>query len=225
MRRLNGLWLAVMVVFAAVAAMSLSSAFAASPLPQILPIEENQRFTDKSDGTTRLQLETERRTVVLCRKATSSGIQETDTLGQFHISFEGCESGGLRCRSAGDAAEEILTLGSFHYVYDTLGGNEKVAVLFLPQTTSFECVGIRIEVTGNVLCLVLRPLEETRVHLIHCIRGPGAGEQAEKTWWNDNLERQTAELLTSVSGGGRERSSELALAEIIFQRPNAFMND
>jgi len=226
MRHLKGPALMVGAVIALLAAVSLSSAFAASPLPQLLPIEENKRFTDRNDGTTKLQWETASGTLIECRSVTSSGIQETDTLGNFHYSFEGCKFGAFKCTSAGDREEEILALGSFHYVYDTLGGSEKVAALLLFAPSTFECTAIeRVELTGRLLCLVLRPLEETRTHLIHCIRGPGRGEQAETKWWNDNLETQTASLEISINGGARERISLLLLEEIRFQRANAFMND
>jgi hypothetical protein len=215
----------------------LAASANAAKLPLLLGQAANEPFKDKNDGTTPLQLETSSGTKIECKTAESTGVQETDTLGTFHISFKKCKGITGECKTAGDAAEEILSLGTFHYVDDFLSTNAEllgVAVLFLlSPATEFECPLVKVKVTGQLLCLVLKPLESNVTHLFHCIHklnakeeNEGKGEQLERTWWGDGTnEEKTATLISVVNGGAEEVSSELALAEVTFPVKVAFMEE
>lgn len=224
MKRFTLLGLALMAVLSLGASLAASSSFA---LPELLPIAGNSTFTGRNVGTAKVVLETVGKSTVECASATSTGAQETDTLGTFHISFKTCASTGFiraTCTSRGDASGEILTLGSFHYVYDTLGGTEKVAILFLPKPTEFECSIVKVKVTGTLVCLILKPLESNVTHQFHCVQKEG--KQTGTRWWNDAGTAQTAQLLTETNNSGRpEESGELALAEVTFARAVSFEND
>jgi hypothetical protein len=228
MKHFRLLGLAMLAVFALGATLS-SSAFA---LPELLGANAfPQTFTDKTDANNPT-LETANHKVT-CEKATSTGTQETDTLGKFHISFTKCTSTlNSVCTSTGDASGEILTLGSFHYVLDEKSGIEDVAILFLigqgtEAATTFTCeaFGIKeaVEVKGTLLCLILLPLKSEPTHLFHCTGSKGV--PGDKEYLNDENKSVKALLLTKVGGGVFEESNEVALAEVTFKEAVAFMNE
>jgi len=228
MKHFRLLGVAMLAVFALGATLA-SSAFA---LPELLGSKAfPQTFTGKNDAE-KPELVTAKHTVS-CKAAAAEGTQETDTLGKFHISFTGCTSSfGSTCTSSGDKSEEILTLGSFHYVLDEKSAADDVAILFLigqgtePATTfTCEAFGVKekAEVKGTLLCLLLVPLESKATHLFHCTGSKGVS--GDKEYLNDENKAVKALLLTKVGSGAFEESNEVALAEVTFKEAVAFMNE
>jgi len=202
-------------------------------LPELLP---TGRWTGESDNSREGPLfETLAGTKVLCVKAKAEGSDETDTLGLFHIDFEGCEQTLLRhlCKSTGDSEGVILSLGTYHHVYDVLGTGEAlgVAVLFLPAEVSFECgalAKVRVKsqgANGGVVCLWLEPLVARKTHLFHCEQE--RGDQKESRYWNDGGTLLTRiELLCEINNSSKfESCAELALGQVTYAEPVAFMNE
>jgi hypothetical protein len=228
MKRFSILGVLLVVVFALAAVVVAPAAFA---LPELLPIKAGGTpFTDASDGTEEVKLETVGGNIVVCKSATSVGGQETDTLGTFTIDFKECKNPalGVKCETNGDSEGVILTKGSFHYVIDTLGatlGANGVAILFLPETTTFLCTELaKLVVTGKLVCLVLEPLVSRSTHLFHCIQK--AGVQNETSYYNATGTLITGVFLsTTLNGAAAEQSGELALAQINFPEAVAIMNE
>jgi hypothetical protein len=228
MKQFSILGVLFVVVFALAAVVVAPAAFA---LPELLPIKTGGTpFTDLSDGTEELTLETVGKKGFRCQAATSVGGQETDTLGTFTIDFRECKepSLGVKCTTRGDSEGVILVKGSFHYVIDTLGatlGANGVAILFLPSTTEFECTSLaKLVITGRLVCLVLEPLVSRSTHLFHCIQT--AGLQNETSYYNATGTLITGVFLsTSLNGGAAEQTGLLALAQINFPEAVAIMNE
>jgi len=222
MKHFRLLGLAMLAAFALDATLA-SSTFA---LPELLGSKAfPQTFEGKNDAAAP-KLETAK-DIFGCKAMTAEGIQETDTLGKFHRSFTGCtSSSGEKCMSPGDKSEEILTLGSFHYVLDEKSEANDVAVL-TEEVTIFECelVGIKekVEIKGTLLCLVLVPLESKATHLFHCTGSKGVS--GDKEYLNDESKAVKALLLTKVGSGAFEESNEVVLDEITFKEAVAFMNE
>jgi hypothetical protein len=221
--RLFGL---VVVALVALTAAVTSTGASALTLPALLPIATGGvAFTDESDSANPT-LNTKEH-VVTCESAQSTGFQETDTLGTFHITFLKCKTEILgACTSSGDASGQILTLGSFHYVLDTLATSEtSVAVLFLTAPTTFSCTNLANIVTkGTLVCLILTPLVESKTHLFHCTQS-SAGVQAGNHYYNDNGTLVETHLEATFNGGAEESASEVALAAVFFAKAVAFEND
>jgi hypothetical protein len=226
MKHFKLLGVALMAVFA-IGAMLASTGASALTLPALLPIAENKSFTGANVGAPKL--ESKAGSVIECKTATATGAQETDTLGTFHITFEGCETAIVgKCTSTGDAEGSILTLGSFHYVLDTLSTSEtSVAVLFLPGITKFECTKfVKNEVKGELVCPLTKPLVSSKTHEFTCAKGSTAGSQAVKKYYNDGGTLVEAKLESALNGGTFEESNEQATATTTFtNKAVAFEND
>jgi hypothetical protein len=223
MKRFKLLGLALAAVCLLAAAFS-ASAFAG--LPELLGQSAGATYSGKNTGTENPTLETVKKETITCTAASAEGIQETDTLGTFHIHFTGCNSSGFKCNTSGDEAGIILSLGTFHYVYDKLGtGSELgVAILFLPEEQVIKCTAlVTLNVKGTILCLVLEPLTSAATHEFHCTQT--GGKPSSTQWWNDEGVSQTALALTSKNKGEFIESAELALASVTFSEPVAFMNE
>jgi hypothetical protein len=225
MRRISIIGWALMAVLA-LCAFAASTAFA---LPELLP---KGSWTGKDDNATdkpTLEILGGSLPAIKCTAATATGADETDTLGSFHITFTGCEAGGGKCNSTGDTAGTILSLGTYHYVFDVLGTGESlgVAVLFLPEHVHLTCASIignqLILVLGpGPVCLILKPLESNKVHLFHCEQEKGT--QKERTYWNDESREVKAALKCAVNEGSEVECGELALGEVKYEVAQAFMN-
>jgi len=226
-----GLIGAVLVAVLALSALVFAPVSSAG-LPELLP---TGKWTGVNDGSLRPELVTLGGQEVVCVKAKAEGEDESDTLGQFHIDFEECELKLLRakCKSTGDREGIILSLGTYHYVYDVLGSGEAlgVAILFLPAEVSFECsvLGhVRVKAqgaNGGVVCLVLEPLVSRKTHLFHCEQE--RGDQKESRYWNDGGTLLTRiELLCEINNSSKfESCAELALGQVTYAEPVAFMNE
>lgn len=219
MKRFKLLGLALMAVFALAAVLSAS----ASALPELLAQEANATYTGKSTAANPT-LETSKEEKIVCKEASAEGVQETDTLGTFHIHFTGCESSGFKCNTTGDESGIILSLGTFHYVFDVLTPELGVAILFLPEEQNIKCTAlVTLKVKGTILCLILEPLTSAATHEFHCVQSKG--KASETKWWNDEGVEQNALALTSKNGGTFIESAEQALASVTFGTAVAFMNE
>jgi hypothetical protein len=179
MRRFTLLGLALMAVFALLAAVS-SSAFALE-LPENLPASTTRTWTGASEGKPEFKMEGV--TPIICEEATTAEGTETTSkppLGLFHIHVVGCHaeiSKGtvVKCTDLNHlTAGGILVLGTWHLVWDRKAGGSftelTTAVLFLVEPVHFSCSSlILIVVQGEQLCLHLVPTESKVTHSFHCI--------------------------------------------------------
>jgi hypothetical protein len=196
-------------------------------LPELLPVKAGgSTFTAKNTAPNPTW-ETLSKETVLCTAATADGVQETDTLGTYHIHFTGCGTSGFKCNTSGDSAGVILTLGGFHYVDDFLSPNVSelgVAILFLPEEVAIECTAlVKIKIKGSFLCLILEPLSSKVTHEFHCTQS--SGMQSETHWWNDSGVQQTSVLLISKNGSAFEEVGLQILGAVTFAEAVAFMNE
>lgn len=216
MKRFKLLGLALVAVFALAAAFS-ASAFA---LPELLGQGANATYEGKNTAANPT-LETTKSEKIVCKEATANGVQETNSLASFHISFKGCESSGFKCNSSGDETGVILVLGSAHYV-DSTPGN--VAILFLFEELTIKCTAlVTLKVKGDIVCPVLEALTSAATHEFHCTES--AGKPSTTSWLNDENETQTAKVETSKNGGAFIESAEQALASVTFGTAVAVMNE
>jgi hypothetical protein len=223
-------------ITAAIALTALLAA-AAYALPEFLPFTNNNTFTSKNDATP-IILENSAGTKIECTSENDSGGLETDTLGTFHITYEKCTSVGFTCTTEGDTSGLILSEGSFHYVYDTLGpkptgavGEEPetlgIAILSLSKELSFSCAGglVTNKIRGTYLCLILTPLVSSLTHLVHCLPGTAKGEARERAFWNDNGTMVAVELESDQNEGGFKESNVQMLYEITTPLDGSWMNE
>jgi hypothetical protein len=168
------------VALVALCALGSVIAVSASALPTILPTTITA-FTGKSSGKTKLERQGGL-AAVECEKAKGEGTVEANGhLGLYHITFETCTAAGGQCTGLGDTAGNILSLGSYHLVFDTLKATlaeAGVAILFLVDNVHFICkVPILGEILqevflgGMVLCLVANPTALTKVFEFQCKEG------------------------------------------------------
>jgi hypothetical protein len=216
-----------LVLVAAFSLAAMLSASAVAVLPQFLPrVAPNNVFSGTATGSS--TLENSAGTKIECTKANTHGGSETDTLGTFHVTFENCSASGVKCTTEGDSTGLILTEGSFHFVYDTLGTGETlgVAVLFLGQETDFSCLGglLNNKIKGTMLCLIHTPLTSSKRHTLKC-EGEAKGKAKEKTYWNDNGTIVEAQLLSNLNEGGFKESNLQAESTMATVEAGAWMNE
>lgn len=220
MRRLKLLGLALAAVCALFVMVAASAS--AVPLPEFLPAAA-QNWTSETDEANP-SFETLAGLKVKCEKATAEGTLEANKpLGLFHINFGNDCLGELSatkalCTGLGDSTMpgHILALGTWHAVVDVNTPELGTAILFLLETVHFSCSAlILVEVKGSVLCLVLKPLELNKEHLIHCKQTSGMPEETEY-FTGSGETKAKAELLSSTNHGPFEIAGELALAKILF---------
>ncbi|THD79803.1 MAG: hypothetical protein E7812_08750 [Phenylobacterium sp.] len=214
--------LLVMVVGGAALAATASAA-----LPLLLGWESKPNWSGSKSGAESAFVETLGKAKITCTEASGTGVQTSDTVGSFHITFKSCESSGFKCNTEGDATGVILSLGTANYVDDHLSTNVNelgVAILLAPEEVTVKCTAVvTIRLKGTVLCLVLEPLASMVTHIFHCTQT--AGDPADKEWFNDEGTKQTPSLVTSVNGSAFEGSALLMLATIVFAEPVAFMSE
>jgi hypothetical protein len=181
------------VALVALCALGSVIAASASALPTLLPATIPS-FTGKSVGKTELQRQGAL-AAVSCSSAKGEGTVEANGhLGLYHITFEKCTAGGGPCTGLGDAAETILSLGSYHLVFDTLKATlaeAGVAILFLVDNVHFVCTTIIGEILntvflgGMVLCLIVNPTALTKVFEFQCKQGSSSGHPGETKYYNE----------------------------------------
>jgi hypothetical protein len=220
MQRFRILGVALMAVFALSAVVSATASAEVVMLPEITTTE---KWTGES-GKGSLEV-LKGAAVIECKKDKSEGTFEPKKpLGSFHIDFEGCKASIATCTGLGEpVAGTILTLGTFHLVYDTLGSvlsEAGVGVLFLVLPTHFECTitNTLLVVEGEVLCLIKPVNTEVKHWEIVCERGATAGDPKETVYWNEaGTKIQMGEnlLLTHENEKAGVMSSELTTALIL----------
>jgi hypothetical protein len=219
MRRLKFLGLALLAVFASAAALSASAS--ALVLPEILPLSATERtWTGKNDAANPKLVSTSG-SETTCESATATGTEEAGKpLGLFHIEFKGCGVTSpfpAKCTGLGDATTGvILSLGTWHLVFDKTTPELLTATLFLLDTVHFTCGGIvLVEVKGNLVCLDLEPTVKKAEHLFHCTQT--AGVPADKEYFNDSGVKVTPKLECSENGGAFKECAELALGTVLYK--------
>jgi len=189
----------------------------ASALPTLLPVTITE-YTGKSTGGSTV-LEKANGNKVTCTSATGEGTVEANGhLGNFHIHFSKCtaESGLATCTGLGENSGIILSLGSWHYVYDTLGatlGAAGVAILYLVGETHFVCSALGIEkliivpLGGMVLCLVTKPTTLSKSHEFACKKGATAGTPEETKYYNEGGTLVSIHRLEAIESEGTAEES------------------
>jgi hypothetical protein len=219
----NGVIGIAVVVVLALCGITTTSALG---LPVVLPESSSERnWTGKNVGTG--IMETTGGEVIECTAAAAEGTEESKKpLGAYHIDYKTCSTlGGLAlCHSLGDEAGVILSLGSWHFVFDTLGatlGQAGVGILLLVADVHIECAGTLILVFagGMMLCLVTKPTTSNRTHEFTC-KSKATGVPLELTYYNETGTKvRIATLLVSKSG---ETATELVyIAGGIFSESTA----
>jgi hypothetical protein len=207
--------------------LTLVLATTAVALPQFLPIASPNNTFSLSTGLS--ARENTAGTIIECLTGTGTGGFETDTLGTFHIKFEKCKANGFQCESEGDTNEIILSEGSFHFVYDTLGTGETlgVAILLLTKEASIACAAVIVtdKITGSVMCLIVVPLTSTVTHEFDCFAGKRKGEQLTKEYWNDGGTQVFALLLSNVNKAGPTETNLQLTSKMTTTELGAWMNE
>ena len=216
---------------ALVAVLSSGAALAASAsaleLPANLPVSAVTRtWTGASDGAVIEFLGPGFK--LTCESAPATGTEEPGKpLGLFHIEFKGCttENGTIKCTGLSDGtAGTILSLGTWHLVFDRTSPELLTAVLLLLENVHFSCSAlVLVELLGSLLCLHLKPTESNVTHLFHCtVEGSGETEKQEDTKWCMKdvsgvcTEELTSGLLLSVNHASEKSLFLLALFSVTY---------
>jgi hypothetical protein len=215
MQRLKVLGLALVAVFALGAVVAAT----AGALPLVLPETTGKKSSDSSIGATIYK--TVGGKEVKCEKATGTTEEEAPKpLGPFHITFKECTAteGGLtvKCTGLGDATTgEILTLGTYHLVYDKSSTELPVEILFLVGATHFTCGGIfLIKVEGSESCLIKEPYVAKTLHEFTCTQVKGVS--GDPTYFNDEGKEVKSGLTSSTSEAAAEGAAEEAKGLILW---------
>jgi hypothetical protein len=195
MHRFKILGLALMAVFA-VAASTTAIASAEEALPEFLT---KTGWTGTSGEGKLLSAGGE----IKCTAGTNEGEMEASKkLGAFILFFTGCKSAkpiaGLKCNSEGDAAEVILTKGTWHLVLLTIPHVINFYLIwFLVTPFTVNCGGglALFKITGNVLGEITPANTLTKKY--HIIVNVVSGRQGATSFTNDNGERVGASLLSN----------------------------
>jgi hypothetical protein len=221
----------VVVAMCAVGAMFASSALA---LPSLLigTVGEGAS-TWTGESTSKTELQKKNGKTVTCKAATGEAtVEAKKPLGAFHIHFTGCkeEKLAVACTGEGEAGEVILSLGSWHLVYDTLKAGltgSGVAILFLPAAVKFTCGGlVKVEVKagGMVLCLILNPEALTKLFEFHCnLRGTPFGPEETKYDNETGTWVAITPLEANENGGAFEESVQAGLGLMLFPEDTLIM--
>jgi hypothetical protein len=218
---------------ALVALCVLGSVVAASAvaLPTLLP-ETITKYTGKSIGETELSRQGGL-AAVRCKSGTGEGTVEANRhLGLFKVTFEKCKAAGGPCTGLGSASEDIISEGSYHIVFDTLGatlGAAGVATLSLPAAVHFVCtVPIIGEVLntvaagGMLLCLAVNPTALTKVSEGQC-KGSGGRPSLTKYYNEAGTLVSITPLESSESEGAASETTEVGNATVEVNEPALLM--
>jgi hypothetical protein len=202
MHRLKLVGLALIAVLA-VGVTTAASAMAA--LPEVLLLG-TEKFPVAFEGTSgKGKLVTVGGKEIKCTKGKNSGSVTGAKTGTATLTFEGCESSGFKCNTAGKGAGIVESTGSTTLVFDsltTLGVAELLAV----NETTIECTSlVKIKVKGNILLLVL-PINSEVTVITFDVSQTG-GKPTDSTYWEGGVEKHP-QLLTSINGGAFEESGD-----------------
>jgi hypothetical protein len=219
MQRLKILVLAAMAVFALAAIVS-STASAALPLfltatgTQPLLLISGLSTVVPAQLQTLAQKETEQ---VECPEVHYTFHQNAnEDLGTFHFDFLGCHVTvpiAAKCTGLGEAtAGEILALGTYHTVFDSLAPLG-AAMLLLINEVHFACSIVLVKVKGELVCLIVVPGGKGTKVKLDCEKT--LGDPKEFTYWNNaGTEVKIPNgLLASQSDGEFKDAAEKASGE------------
>jgi hypothetical protein len=216
-----------LVVVCAVGAMLVSSAFALPTLLIGAVLEGESQWTGTNIGKTTLESNGAPAKVECTSAAAEGNVEAKKALGAFHIHFKECHDSLLSqsCTGTGEEAGVILSLGSWHLVYDTLKAGltgSGVAILFLVEKVNFECKTgpTKIEVLGGgmVLCLIKNPETLTKTFTFACKLRTGSFGPEETKYDNEAGTMVSIHPLESKENGGAAKES-VQLGEGTFSPP------
>jgi len=147
---------------------------------------------------------------VSCTSSKSSGMLQTPKhIGEIHVTYSGCTSGGKKCNSAGAKAGTIETnelQGDLGYLNKA---SHEVGVLITAAKTTnlaeFNCEGLRIETKGGVIGQASPINEFTKLGEL-TFKKSGAAKQEFRKFEGETA---THELETTFQGiGGPVPSSQ-----------------
>jgi hypothetical protein len=223
----------VLVAVCAVGAMLVSSAFALPTLLIGATEEGASTWTGANIGNTQLQVNGGLAKVVCTSAAGEGTVEAKKPLGTYHINFKGCADSVLKksCTGEGDETGLILTLGSWHLVYDTLKAGltgSGVAILFLVGKVNFTCsaTGVKIEVKGGgmVLCLIANPEALTKTFQFACkLRSSGFGPEETKYDNAAGTMVSITPLESNENGGAFKESVQEGTGTTIYPEPVLIM--
>lgn len=98
-------------------------------------------------------IETTKKTKVVCRSATDTGEYLGESEDREKMVFHECESGGLKCHSAG-AAEGELTTSELRSLYGFIKRPKSIGVSLEALSGAFmefECAGLKMVIKGSVI--------------------------------------------------------------------------
>jgi hypothetical protein len=207
----------IIVLCALGVAMTVS---ALGALPLVLP-ETAKTFTGKSVGTFELAKKSGNKIECDSLKAIEGTIEQPKPLGLFHFVIENCTTTVLgqsgECTGLGDEKGTILSLGSYHLVYDSLTPLG-VAILFLLGAIHLSCTVLGVTALtlmplgGMVLCLILSPEVLASVYEFHCNQtASGSGVAQESKYYNEG---GTLVSISTLLAAENEKTPE-QLAEIL----------
>jgi hypothetical protein len=152
-------------------------------------------------------------------KAMEGTVEQPKPLGLFHLHLEGCTTTVLgqkgECTGLGDEKGTILSLGSYHLVYDSLTPLG-AAILFLLDNIHLSCtvLGVTalvlVPLGGMVLCLILSPEVLAASYEFHCKQGATTGVAEESKYYNEG---GTLVSISTLLAAENEKTAE-QLAEI-----------
>ena len=140
---------------------------------------------------------------------------EEAALGTFRADFLQVTetSTGKKCHSTGDTTGTVLTEGSFHLVYTSLGTNLQLGVLYLPNEVKIECEGFNAKVKGSVISSVNLNGTNEATELTNVkgllAKGTNPGEQQIKEYYNGEGTKVKAGLITTISGIEQESNEQV----------------
>jgi hypothetical protein len=154
---------------------------------------------------------------IKCTAGTNEGTMEASKkLGTFVLRFTGCKSekpiAGVTCNSSGDAAETVLTTGSWHLVLTIIGGVDKHLIWFLVTPLVVKCSIFEFKISGNVLGSITPPNTLTKVYHLG-VNVPTAGHQEFTTFENDGGEHVQASLVSNGEAATEESASNTIATE------------
>jgi hypothetical protein len=177
----------------------------AQGLPSLLPDPEEPVIADVTSISEAEYVLTNKNQMKCTTSTVGTLEEESSSLGSFHMVLKGClgTTSGIsaKCTGLGDGTTgEILSLGTYHLVYDTGGTELGVAALYLQAPTHFTCAGLFLNaISGQLICLIKEPYVEKTLHEVVCT---GASGKQTETYLNDSGTTVSPKLSVSEGESG-----------------------
>jgi hypothetical protein len=177
-------------------------------------------FTSKMNAGTLATLETVKGTKITCKEESSPGeIKNAKEVAGVVAKFNGCETSGLKCSSAGKAEGEIVTAS-----LEGVVGVEKVGLkpsanklaeeLHAPagsKVATFSCAGVPVEVKGSVL----HPITANKMLSTSTEKFSAAkGEQKPDKFAGEGVDAHILE--SNTAGGEFEEAGQTITSTVTF---------